>query len=156
MDKTPHKNADAPLDLQNFWPYQAIVLANQIGRHTLSIVRQSTDLNLSQWRVLAAIGEKPGRTAAEVTVLTPMDKTIVSRAVTALLEGGYVKKTPDENDKRRISLQTTIEGEKVFIDIAGKLNETMVETLDSSLSPQGFIEDLKRFTASLEDASIPE
>jgi len=156
MDKTPHKNADAPLDLQNFWPYQAIVLANQIGRHTLSIVRQSTDLNLSQWRVLAAIGEKPGRTAAEVTVLTPMDKTIVSRAVTALLEGGYVKKTPDENDKRRISLQTTIEGEKVFMDIAGKLNETMVETLDSSLSPQGFIEDLKRFTASLEDASIPE
>jgi len=156
MDKTPHKNADAPLDLQNFWPYQAIVLANQIGRHTLSIVRQSTDLNLSQWRVLAAIGEKPGRTAAEVTVLTPMDKTIVSRAVTALLEGGYVKKTPDENDKRRISLQTTIEGEKVFMDIAGKLNETMVETLDSSLSPQDFIEDLKRFTASLEDASIPE
>jgi len=43
----------APLDLQNFWPYQAVVLADQIGRRTLAIVRDRTDLNLSQWRVAA-------------------------------------------------------------------------------------------------------
>lgn len=143
----------APLDLQNFWPYQAVVLADQIGRRTLAIVRDRTDLNLSQWRVLAAIGEKPGRTAAEVTTLTPMDKTIVSRAVTALLEGGYIEKTPDKNDKRRVSLRTTPTGEAVFLEIARTLNEAMVETLDSTLSPQDFIADLKRYTDALKVTS---
>lgn len=147
------KNASAPLDLQNFWPYQVIVLADQIGRHTLSIVKESTDLNLSQWRVLAAIGEKPGRTAAEVTTVTPMDKTIVSRAVTALLEGGYIKKTPDHKDKRRISLETTPEGEQIFLTIAQTLNKTMVDTLDPTFSPSHFISDLKRYTETLRTAS---
>ncbi len=137
---TPH------ISLHEFWPYQAVVLANEIGRYTLSVVKQEAQLNLSQWRVLAAIGEKSGRTAAEVTSLTPMDKTIVSRAVNALLRDGYIEKAQDMQDKRRLSLSTTKKGEQVYQKTAKILNETLIKALGASFNPEKFVEDLKTYT----------
>lgn len=137
--------------LDDFWPYQVVKLADQISRHTLSVVRTETDLNLSQWRVLAAIAEKPGRTAAEVTAITPMDKTIVSRAVSSLIEAGLVKKIADSLDKRRSSLSATPSGLAIYTKIAHILNDTMVSSLDSPLSPEGFTEMLKAFSLKMRD-----
>jgi len=78
------KKGNTHIELDHFWPYQVVVLADQISRYTVSIVKAEAGLNSSQWRVLAAVADKPGRTAAEVTTVTPMDKTIVSRAVNSL------------------------------------------------------------------------
>lgn len=142
---TPH------IALDDFWPYQVVVLADQISRYTLSVVRAEAGLNLSQWRVLAAIAEKPGRTAAEVTTLTPMDKTIVSRAVSSLIEAGLVKKIADNVDKRRSSLSATPSGLDIYLKIAHTLNDTMVTSLDSTLSPKHFTETLKAFSLKMKN-----
>ncbi len=118
-------NAPSHIDLDNFWPYHAVVLADLVSRHTQKIAKAEAGLNISQWRVLAAVADKPGRTAADVTNMTPMDKTIVSRAVSSLIEAGLIKKTPTKTDKRRLSLKTTRSGQKAYVKIAKRLNETM-------------------------------
>lgn len=147
MSNTPPPH----ITLDNFWPYQAVVLADQISRYTLSVVRAEADINLSQWRVLAAIAEKAGRTAANVTAITPMDKTIVSRAVSSLIEAGLVIKTTDSGDKRRSSLSATAAGQRIYANIATKLNEAMISSLDDTISPEDFTTILKVFSRKVDE-----
>ena len=75
------------------------MLADKIARRTTKIVKEH-GLNLSQWRVLAAIADVPGRTSAEVVGITPMDKGIVSRATRALLDMGLIRRLASQSDGR--------------------------------------------------------
>ncbi len=138
------------ITLDDFWPYQAVVLADQISRYTLSVVRAEADLNLSQWRVLAAVAEAPGRTAAQVTAITPMDKTIVSRAVNSLIDIGFITKISDITDKRRSSLSTTPSGEAVYTKVAKHLNASLVTGTPPS---KDFTDMLKQFSEKMTDLS---
>ncbi|ABI64630.1 MarR family winged helix-turn-helix transcriptional regulator [Maricaulis maris] len=113
--------ASLPLDggleairLNDYWPYQVTVLADRIARLTSAIVKREAGLNLSQWRVLAAIAEAPGRTAVEVVNVTPMDKGIVSRATKALLEAGLVVRRASQADGRVSHLYLTTKGKGVY------------------------------------------
>ena len=137
------------ITLDDFWPYQAVVLADQISRYTMSVVRVEADLNLSQWRVLAAVAEKSGRSAAEVTALTPMDKTIVSRAVSSLISLGLISKIPDASDKRRSSLSTTDSGRAIYEKVAARLNASLLKT-DGTPSPKEFTQMLKSFSQKMD------
>jgi len=98
------------LRLDTYWPYQVTVLADLISRRTAMVVKREAGLNLSQWRVLAAIAERPGRTAAEVVAMTPMDKGIVSRATKALLAEGLLYREASQADGRVSHLFLTDKG----------------------------------------------
>lgn len=112
---------NAPIDLEDFWPYQLAVLADMVNKHTLSILKSESGLNLSQWRVLVAVAEVPGRSAAEVVALTPMDKGIVSRAASTLVENGLLRKESDPADKRRSELFVTDAGQDAYDAITALL-----------------------------------
>lgn len=102
------------LKLDAYWPYQVMVLADRIARRTAAVVRDKAGLNLSQWRVLAALAEKPGRTAVDVVAMTPMDKGIVSRATKALLENGLLLRKASQADGRVSHLYLTGKGEDLY------------------------------------------
>ena len=140
--------------LDDFWPYQAVVLADHISRYTLSLVRAEANLNLSQWRVLAAVAEKPGRTAAEVTAITPMDKTIVRRAVSSLISLMLITKVSDNADKRRSSLSATPAGDAAYKKVASHLNAALMENISPELSPKDFTDMLKTYSQKM--ASLPK
>ena len=116
------------IDLNDFWPYQAAVLSDHIMRHTLSIVKSESKLNTSQWRVLAAVIDKPHCSAADVTAITPMDKTIVSRAVKSLIEDGIIEKKSSPQDKRVSHLTATPEGIEIYKRIATRLTQSVKGT----------------------------
>ena len=101
---TQQKSRPALPALNEYWPYQAAVLGDLISRHTLMILREHGQLNLSQWRVLAAVFEKPGCSATQVVGVTPMDKGLVSRAVASLIKLELIKKIEDPSDRRKASL----------------------------------------------------
>jgi DNA-binding MarR family transcriptional regulator len=149
MDTSSH----SPIALTTFWPYQVTVLADQISRYTLSVAKEMAGINLSQWRVLAAVAEKPGRSAAEVTAITPMDKTIVSRAVSSLIENGLIDKTADAQDKRRSRLDTTIKGQDVYDKIAGRLNETMIKDFKNKSSHEAFVKIVESYSDAMKQLS---
>jgi len=144
MRKAPNHIA-----LDDFWPYQAVKLADQISRHTLSVAKSEGNLNLSQWRVLAAVAEDPGRTAAQVTAITPMDKTIVSRAVSSLIAMELVTKTSDTSDKRRSSLSATKTGIDIYRRVAQRLNADLIDTHNNEHPPEDFTSTLKAFSEKL-------
>jgi DNA-binding MarR family transcriptional regulator len=142
-------NVTPPINLDRFWAYQVVVLADQVSRYTMDIVHTEADLNQSQWRVLAAIADKPGRTAAEVTAVTPMDKTIVSRAVASLIKDGLIKRTPSAEDKRRAALEMTEIGTERYALISKKLAETLDAEMLNGQSTTKMTTDLKHFSAYL-------
>ena len=110
---TDNGNNERILQLDEYWPYLLTVLADRIARHTTKIVKEK-GLNLSQWRVLAAIAEKPGRTSVEVVTITPMDKGIVSRATKALLLLGLVRREASQLDGRISHLYLTSAGMTLY------------------------------------------
>lgn len=134
-----------PIKLDNFWAYQVVVLADQISRYTLDVVRSEADLNQSQWRVLAAVADKPGRSAAEVTAVTPMDKTIVSRAVASLIKDGLIERTPNQEDKRIGALEMTEIGAAQYVRISEKLVETLNAVTIDGHSTKDFNDSVKHF-----------
>ena len=122
------------LPLDRFWPYLVTVLADRIARRTSRIIKERS-LNLSQWRVLAAIAEVPGRTSAEVVTITPMDKGIVSRATKALLEMGYVRREASQTDGRLSHLHLTPAGTKLYREIIPTVQE-VTQIAGESLSTE--------------------
>ena len=76
------------LQLASYWPYLVAVLSDRVARRITRIVK-AHGLNLSQWRVLAAVADVPGRSSTEVVSLTPMDKGVVSRAGRVLVVHGF-------------------------------------------------------------------
>ncbi len=112
-----------PIKLDDYWPYQVVVLADLIAKHTTSVLKKHGNINLSQWRVLAAVADKEGRTSAEVVTVTPMDKGIVSRATATLVDNGILEKVTDTEDRRRARLYLTSTGRDIYARIALELSD---------------------------------
>lgn len=144
-----------PLDLAAFWPYQVVVLGDLISRQTHQLLKEHSELNLSQWRVLAAVGDTPGRSAAEVVTVTPMDKGIVSRAVTFLLHHGYLRRVPSPDDKRRAALFLTKKGETEFLDLSDKQRQVIASLKSETLSDRAFTQALTERIAKMRDSKKP-
>lgn len=117
--------------LDEFPLYLVAFVADQITKQTHAIAK-SNGLNVSHWRVLAALADCPGRTAQEVVSITPMDKGIVSRAVKGLIGLGMVTRKASDEDGRIGHLFLTKDGELVYTKIANevrRINSTMLQSL---------------------------
>lgn len=111
-----------PLRLEESWIYKVAVLADVVARTIAPIVYRVSGLNLSQWRVIAAVADRPGCTATEVVTITPMDKALVSRAVRTLVDREIIAKQSSERDGRSVYLRLTTEGEKIYREIVNALD----------------------------------
>lgn len=118
--------------LISLWTYQTVRLADKISRLSLAAARAEAGLNLSQWRVLAAVADQAGRSATEVVAMTPMDKGVVSRSVESLVKAKLLKKQLHPHDGRRVTLTLTARGAKIQYKISQRiqLEVSKVETGD--------------------------
>ena len=138
-------NGPSVLRLDHYWPYQITVLADRIARRTTRIVK-AHGLNLSQWRVLAAVAELPGRPSVEVVRVTPMDKGIVSRATRALLEQGLLRREASQLDGRLSHLFLTPGGLSLYHTVAPQvqgISSGVCDALDDA--------EQRRLTATLRE-----
>ncbi len=117
--------------LEAFLPYQITVLADLVARRTAAASKTHGGLNLSQWRVLAAVATDPGRTANDVVAVTPMDKGIVSRAVKGLLDMRFLVRNASQQDGRIGHLYMTRKGEQVYEAIASEVQKVEEELLSA-------------------------
>lgn len=122
-----------PLNLDTDWTYKVAVLSHLAAKRMNDVVREVSDLNLSQWRVLAAVADKPGRTSKDVVSVTPMDKGLVSRAVSALVESGMLERRASANDGRLSHLHMTHDGDTAYSAIVDAL-KTRNQALGDALS----------------------
>lgn len=117
----PGKTKRTVIRLDGFLPYQVSLLADRVARRSTAVARQHGGLNLSHWRVLAAIAEAPGRTANQVVSVTPMDKGIVSRAVKSLIDLNLVAREGSREDGRVGHLFLTASGERRYQQMAREI-----------------------------------
>jgi DNA-binding MarR family transcriptional regulator len=106
------------LVLEDFLPYRLSVLSNRVSRAIAARYAKVFDLSIPEWRVIAVLGQRPGRTAKEVAEATEMDKVAVSRAVARLVSTKRVATRADRDDARRQILSLTPHGEALHVQIA--------------------------------------
>lgn len=90
------------------------VVSNRISRAFVAEVTAQHGIKLAEWRVLVSVREAPGTTAGAITRLWGMEKMAVNRAVRRLQELDCLTVTPDPDDRRRLTLALTAEGQRLF------------------------------------------
>jgi DNA-binding MarR family transcriptional regulator len=139
-------------DLEGFLPYRLSLLTNTISRGIAESYRESHDINVTEWRVMAVLGRFPGLTASEVVERTAMDKVAISRAVKSLEVKGLLERKTDDEDRRRQRLFITRgAGQDVLCDVI-PLAHLYEQTLLQSLDP-GELQSLLKTMKKLQQAA---
>jgi len=86
-------------------------------------------LSVTQWRIMAVLGEYPDVSADEVSSKTQIEKSILSRAINKLLSRRLVAREFDPADKRRSMLNLTETGLSVYEEIVPVAYEIETELL---------------------------
>ena len=105
------------LDLKKFLPYQLSVVTNRISASFARLYSEKFNLSISEWRVMAVLGQQPGLSADEVCSETEMDKVPVSRAVSKLLDKRLLQRNFSGRDRRRSILCLSEAGYGMYAQI---------------------------------------
>ncbi len=114
MKLNTNRNSTAALRLPDFLPYRLSVLANTISNTLARSYADRFGVSIPQWRVMAVLGDDPGRSANELVERTRMDKVSVSRAVSGLAADGRVLRRSDPTDRRRSLLRLSASGRSIY------------------------------------------
>lgn len=117
-DQAPTDKATKKLILEDFLPYKLSVLSNRISQAIARQYAEQFDLSITQWRVVAILGQFDAISANEVAERTVMDKVAVSRAVTTLLNRELLIREFDADDRRRSQLSLSPCGQALHAQIA--------------------------------------
>ncbi len=73
--------------------------------------RRGADLSVPQFRTLAFVGRRPGSSLSDVAQHVGTSLPSMSKLIDGLVERGLVGRTPESDDRRRVALSLTGEGE---------------------------------------------
>lgn len=133
-------------DLEHFLPYLLNQAAEATSHGFEAIYRDGYGLTRTQWRVLANLGKFGAMTARDICAVSHIEKTKVSRAVSALEQAEMLSRTPSETDRRAEVLSLTPKGREVFEDL-GRLAEEFDRQLRAALGrseAEGLVTLLRR------------
>jgi DNA-binding MarR family transcriptional regulator len=105
------------LQLDRFLPYRLSVLSNRVSAAISRVYSERFGLGVTEWRVMAVLGQSPDLSAGEVAERTAMDKVAVSRAVARLGERGLLRREIHDDDRRRSVLALSAQGHAVHDEI---------------------------------------
>ncbi|QFI68881.1 MarR family winged helix-turn-helix transcriptional regulator [Sinorhizobium alkalisoli] len=117
------RNTDPDFDLERFLPYMLNQAAEATSRSFQAVYRNLYGMTRTQWRVMANLGKFGAMTAKDICVISHVEKTKVSRAVSALESEGFLLRTPSEDDRRAEILSLTEKGQTAFRDLGHRANE---------------------------------
>ena len=106
-------------DLESFLPYRLHRASEAVSQAFRTIYRDEYSMSRTEWRVLAHLGQYGSMTATEIGTAARLHKTKVSRAVRALEDRRWLKRTTAESDRRVHVLELTAGGTMAY----GKLGE---------------------------------
>ena len=108
------------VQLNQFVPYRMVQLASNISLALSKIYKQTFDITIPEWRVLAQLAEQQKLYCKDIGEITSMDKSKVSRAVKALESKDYLIKQTDKKDNRAVYLSLSVKGQSLYQKIAPK------------------------------------
>lgn len=115
------------LDLGNYLPY----LINRVG---FALVESFTadalkpnDLSIEMWRVLAALSNNGGQRQVDLSAMTSIDVSTMSRLVSRLVRMGLVTRSRSQQSSREVVVALSGKGRALvqrLIPIAKRLEQT--------------------------------
>ena len=112
-----NKSARKILQLERYLPYRLSILSNRISALISETYSAKFALSITEWRIMAVLGEYPGVSADEVSLKTQIEKSILSRAISKLLQRKLLERAFDPADKRRSMLKLTETGLSVYDEL---------------------------------------
>ena len=105
------------ITLERYLPYRLSILSNKVSSLIAETYKHKFALSITEWRIMAVLGEYPGTSADEVSSKTQIEKSILSRALNKLLQRKLIKRKFDQDDKRRSMLELTKTGLSVYDEL---------------------------------------
>jgi DNA-binding MarR family transcriptional regulator len=115
------------LDLGNYLPY----LLNRVG---FALVESFTadalkpnDLSIEMWRVMAALSNNGGQRQVDLSAMTSIDVSTMSRLVSRLVRMGLVTRSRSQKSSREVVVALSAKGRALvqrLIPIAKRLEQT--------------------------------
>ena len=105
------------LTLERFAPYRLSVLSNRVSTSIASAYRDRFALSVTEWRIMAVLGEYPGLSGEEVSNKTQIEKSMLSRSIQKLLARHLLERNVDEQDRRRQVLNLSELGNDIYAQI---------------------------------------
>ncbi len=132
---SPPPDAADDFDLDAFLPYQLNRAAEAASARFQAVYRAEFGMTRTQWRVVRVWGRSGPMPAAQICRLSHLDKTKVSRAVSALEGRGWLARNPADGDRRVEILSLTAEGRGVRAHLAQRaiaLQAELAQTLGAA------------------------
>ena len=103
--------------LAEFLPYQLSVTSNAVSSLIAGRYRSRFGLKITEWRVMAVLGDAGAATQRQLAEATLMDKVAVNRACKVLEDRGLIARQPNADDGRSHLLELTGEGGAIHDEV---------------------------------------
>ena len=123
--ETPEK-----FKLDSFFPYLVRIYYRSVSQSVSSIYEKDYGLTVSEWRAMAVLGNDQPLSAGEIVTKSSIDKVKVSRAISGLTKAGYLERRVDEDDRRKVALHLTRDGQTVYEQLVEKVRVLEDRLLD--------------------------
>jgi DNA-binding MarR family transcriptional regulator len=134
--------------------YLIAALGNRLSVLAARNVRRQLGLSLMEWRALALLAVEPGATPGRIVDFSAVNKSVVSRAVNALLKRGLITRAAAPDHGLRTHLFLTAEGQAMHDAGVGarlKAEETLLNGLPAT-ERERLVKVLKQLMGNLEGA----
>ena len=135
--------------LETFLPYRLNQAAERVSQRFAAQYRARYRMTRPEWRALAALGSYGRMTATEIGANSSMHKTKVSRAVRALEEKRWLRRSEDTEDRRIEHLELTPAGKRIYGEMIALARD--YEAQLSALLGAGSLKQLEAGLAAIED-----
>ncbi|MFE0017917.1 MarR family winged helix-turn-helix transcriptional regulator [Mesorhizobium sp. NPDC059054] len=110
--QTDHTIPQGDYFVQEFVPFILNNVTNTINQRFKKSLRKF-DLNVTQWRVLAALGQKGNVSLTDLCAMTAIDQPSLSRVIDLLVERNLVTRAPRATDGRFNEIALSREGQSL-------------------------------------------
>lgn len=105
------------LTLERYLPYRLSILSNRTSTLVAESYKDRFGLSITEWRIMAVLGEYPGVSADEISLKTQIEKSLISRAISKLLKRSLIQRQISKEDKRRSQIELSTMGFDVYRQI---------------------------------------
>ena len=117
MPSSKSKRSPAHLELAKFLPYQLSTLSNRVSSTIANAYQDKFSLSVTEWRIMAVLGEEEGLSADTVSQRTQVEKSLISRALKRLIARNLVRRDTDLADARKHCLRLSHTGIEIYEQI---------------------------------------
>lgn len=108
------KNGLKVISLENYVTYRLVVIANRTSRGASALFQKRFGVGVVEWRCMVMLAMEEGPSAARISEVSGINKSLVSRALAKLTQLSYVEDYSGSTSRKPRRLQFTPSGKALY------------------------------------------